>query len=162
VSCLGSAINVWLWAHSHSPVTLINFYNNQAGASQFGTDPISMKGLIAMAPPGCDRIFMWFERDGYISHYKCIRRHAATGLWFELDSMDTGITHVAPPMLDEDWANLVSDFYFAAAIDDNAYNGCSDLGWCPPSEKIFVEDKTTLPLVKWEDVRISPHPLKPS
>jgi hypothetical protein len=47
-----TAINVWLWAHARTPITLINFYNNQAQV----TAPITMEGLIEQAPPGCDRI----------------------------------------------------------------------------------------------------------
>jgi hypothetical protein len=118
-----------------------------------------MEGLIAQAPPGCDRIFMWFQKNGYINHYKCIRRHPDTSMWFELDSLDAGITRQAEPMLDEDWAGLVGDFYFAGAIDGNAYAG--DLGWCPPSQKIIVDDVTTIPLVDWDGIRISHVPLKP-
>jgi hypothetical protein len=87
-----TAINVWLWAHARSPVTLINFFNNQAE----GSEPLSMEGLVAQAPPGCDRIFMWFQKNGYINHYKCIRRHLDTNMWFELDSMDAGFTRQLP------------------------------------------------------------------
>ena len=152
-----SAINVWLWAHACTPVTLINFYNNQAE----GQEPISMEGLLARAPPGCDRIFMWFQKYGSIAHYKCIRRHPGNSIWFELDSMDAGTTRTTLPMLDDDWADLVGDFYFAGAIDGNAYTGCGDLGWCPPSERITVHDATTIPLVDWDAVIISPTPLRP-
>jgi hypothetical protein len=152
-----TAINVWLWAHARTPITLINFYNNQAQV----TGPLTMERLLAQAPPGCDKIFMWFQKDGYINHYKCIRRHAATGMWFELDSMDAGITREATPMLEEDWANLIGDFYFAGAINGNTYAGSGDLGWCPPSEKVTIEDVSTVPLVDWDDVIFASTPLKP-
>ena len=50
-----SALNVWLWAHAHQHVTLINFYNNLAPEM----DPATMNEVLARAPPGCDRIFVW-------------------------------------------------------------------------------------------------------
>jgi hypothetical protein len=81
-------------------------------------------------------------------------------MWFELDSMDAGITRESPPMLVADWANLIGDFYFAGAIDGNRYAGSSDLGWCPPSEKITFEDITAIPLADWDNTIFASTPLK--
>jgi hypothetical protein len=69
-------------------------------------------------------------------------------MWFELDSMDDRASREAPLMLDEDWANLRGDFYFAAAVNGNAYSTSLDLGWCPVAERLpHTDDITTLPLV---------------
>jgi hypothetical protein len=63
-----SALNVWLWAHAHQHVTLINFFNNLAPE----LDPATMNDVLARAPPGCDRIFVRFNKtDTSISISAC-------------------------------------------------------------------------------------------
>ncbi len=109
-----SALNIWLAGNCRPPIALVAALSTTmySGAPHCS---YTKEHILSNLPPECDRFMMWIPECG--GHYVCIRRHAATGLWFYLDSMDCGSTKIATAMLDTDWAHLKGIFYFAAAVN---------------------------------------------
>jgi endonuclease/exonuclease/phosphatase family metal-dependent hydrolase/ribonuclease HI len=160
-----NAINRWLFAHIETPVMLVPFLTNIGTTATY-----TREEMLAIVPQGCDRIFVWFVRGAKpesplegIHHYKCLRRSDVDGQWYQLDSMDAGMTALVSPMHPTEWTALKGDMYFAANLDASQYS--NDCGWCTPRRretvaKLTNNDISKAPLADLSNVIVSPLPIR--
>jgi hypothetical protein len=161
-----SALNRWLYSHTNPPVMLTPFLTNAFTRAQY-----SQAEILSLLPPHCDRIFVWFVRGSThtqptrgIHHYKCLRRSSVDGEWYELDSLDAGITNTGMPMTQRDWLCLYGDMYCCATLDASVYT--RDCGWCTPLRRSTLaeltnNDSSMLPLADLEGgTVVSDQPLR--